>query len=514
MLRDDWLAGVCDKQSVANNNVKKQNPKGGKPARNLKVGRTEVDVILKPHVAGPSRAERRRRNQQSFCDKERVERVVAQPRRSTITTANEVPRMDIDWERVCAQKGITAAGCTFLKQVLDPKHDTSFDSVGYVDRVSAPSVIRKYTQKGTVSFPAGNANFTGDTSFEVHVQFNPWPHAIPFAERGRANNYINQVIPSNTIPNWGCVQAWAVQTGQPWTFGSNDPAAGLSPLMLSLNMDTTVTKGVGRVVGMAIEVVNTTSPLYRSGSVTCWRAPEPLEMPTTFNSYPGYVSPNVIYTFTGQMMRYPPRTSAQALLYPSTVWEAEKGIYMPGQYSTLDNPPQSVDYTLPYLSFQNVEDVIYDGTAASLNDTSLWIPLFPTYNTAQAPGNISVAPGIKIIPMNQMGAIFAGLNPQSTLDVVMTYYYESFPSLSQVDILTIAKPSAMYDPVALEYMARFNRLVQVAVPSGENYDGEWFAEILEWLAGAAPIVGGLFGVPEVGLAASTLASYGARRLRK
>ncbi len=96
-----------------------------------------------------------------------------------------------------------------------------------------------------------------------------------------------------------------------------------------------------------------------------------------------------------------------------------------------------------------------------------------TYAGAQFGSNFIQACG-RVHPFHQSGAIFTGLSFNTTLTLNLNVYYESFPSMSDPNILALAKPSAIYDPCALELYSRVLQELPVGVPVRENGLGDWF----------------------------------------
>ena len=106
------------------------------------------------------------------------------------------------------------------------------------------------------------------------------------------------------------------------------------------------------------------------------------------------------------------------------------------------------------------------------------------------------------------GAAYVGLSKQTALTVSVVFYYEQFPGVKDTQVVTLATPSAAYDPVALELYSLALSEMPVAVPAGMNGLGEWFAGAISRLA---PIIGTLLTpiagplAPAVGSAAKLIA---------
>jgi hypothetical protein len=93
----------------------------------------------------------------------------------------------------------------------------------------------------------------------------------------------------------------------------------------------------------------------------------------------------------------------------------------------------------------------------------------------------------KAIPFNSAGAYFTGLPANTVLKINYNIWIERFPSEADRDLCVLAKPSADFDPVALEAYARILQVMPIGVPVAENGFGDWFA------GGVASIVDAMTG---------------------
>lgn len=400
----------------------------------------------------------------------------------------------VQQDRTLARKAtLSRESLHFFTSATDPMHDSSIKLSGWPDRNIELSVVRKVPQTAVLSYPVGNTvNFPPGGTFDIHLVLHPWLQLIDMREEIRSNNVIDYTSAASQSFIGG-LQAYATQPGADFVYGSNNPTTGTAPLIGELLLDPKYSIGVGRVVGIGIEIVNTTATLYKNGQIFCWRAPEPVVHPTTWNyRTPGGAETDV-FSMTAQVFRYPPANTAQAQLYTGTVdWEAMHGAYMVGTFTDFENPAQMVGYTEPILlAVDSAEDMTYvPGDNTTVNETQAWVPtpiLSPTLS------GVYSAPGCKLYPYNQMGMILTGLTAQSTFTMKLVVYYESFPSLAEPEILLLANPSAKYDPRVLEMLSRVMRSLPVAVPSKENAEGDWWDRVLEALQVVSPAALSLFG---------------------
>lgn len=402
---------------------------------------------------------------------------------------------------------LSAKGREFLKMTLDPFHDNEFQPCGWPDKLGMPSVVREMKQSMDLAYPVGNASFPGGL-WDCYVVLQPWLNAVAFRSTNRTNNVITTTVDPGP-ESIGGVQAWATNSHVDFAFGGSAGPNPPIPLIGTLEIAPEISQGAGRLVGFGIEAVNTTADIYKQGLVTNWRAPEPYGEASTF-SWPSGVLGND-RSLSCAEMRYPPQNSASALLYKGAKqWDACDGSYMIGTFLADENPPVMVNYTQPYFTVAGTEEdqTTVEGVVGSLNTTEIWIP-----DTVSTAGLERAQPAMKIYPINQMGMIFTGLSQQTTVTIRFTYFYESFPSITQNQVVTLARDNTPYDRIALSYLTAVYRRMPVAVPVKENFDGEWWANVVEWLGTVAGIATTAFGLPEVGAAIGAASQGGAKLIR-
>jgi len=243
----------------------------------------------------------------------------------------------------------------------------------------------------------------------------------------------------------------------------------------TVSIDEEFTSGAYRLLATGCEVVNTTAELYKGGSVTAFRSP-------SINTSSEISIPDV-ETFTARSVGLlPPSTQDEAATYPtSQTWGAEDGSYQVATLNSKDNPF--------YTPQPGCAGLISPSSLTDLQDGVGWLGYFPVFFEATDPVraiNSSLANGL---PFDTCGTVYSGLNPNTTMQVTVRYYYERHPTIADVDLLTLSKPSAPYDPLILEMVSRATREAPVAVMVKENPLGEWFTDIVGAVANLAPKIG-------------------------
>jgi hypothetical protein len=371
---------------------------------------------------------------------------------------------------------LTPSGRDFLIAALDPMHDNQLKELaGWPDVESASSVVRCIKQTQSVS-----SNNTGVWDFSLNLF--PFLQNLPAAAADRTNNLL--APKGASVRPYGGLAGYQLGPGEKLDLEHNPPT-------FQLCLDDTYSTGASRVVGIGIEVINTTSPLYRQGQVIVWRQPNGSVLDRHHFTL---IQDEGDINLSGAVLQQFPRSVPNAMLIPgSRQWEAADGVYIVVPFVGQDNPPQLVGYTQPLMRLAEDNNPAVDRTfctplatsvpQASLSDYNggeMMVPIMldgvdPTLpNAVQQP--------TKLYPIQQVGAFFQGLSHETTLSVTLNVFVETFPTVAEPDILVLATPSAIYDPVALQIFSNALSVLPVAVPAGFNPFGEWFTDIVSTLS--------------------------------
>lgn len=405
---------------------------------------------------------------------------------------SSVSRSDFIFDKLSSRSGVTEAGKEFLRMNLDPMHDAPIRPHGWPDLVSTPSVVRCIKQSLAIAKPDSVVTPTWD----CHVIFWPWLQNLPFNLLQRVNNYTYGVPLSDAAPLGG-ITTFGISGGSNLSISTSLSSGALF-------VDPSFTEGASRVIGMGMEVVNTTAEIYKQGTVTVWRQQESAQSIGTMTEYVitsldkkrdrEAITATVVSLFDAAWIRSPPINIAQAMLYPgSRQFRAAEGGYMIGTYTDPENPPTFVAYTMPVIPNNAVDDLEY----ANVNSGNVFVP------TIQSATPVACLPAVRILPMNQQGMIFTGLSAQTTLTLTWNVFLETFPSIAEEQILVLAEPSAMYDPIALELLSQIVGELPVGVPSTWNPEGEWWKEVVGTLGDLISGAVGAF-IPSLGPVANAI----------
>lgn len=360
-----------------------------------------------------------------------------------------------------AQRGLLSdEGKDWLVAALDPFHDSQLQHLaGYPDVETSASVVRLVKQSTTVSV---DPSITGNWDCLV-VQW-PWMEQHPFNMTTARSN--NQISTSTGIQPLGGLQVFQIPSG---TVGGFDLS---NPLVISSNaivLSNLVQQGSTRMIGAGFEIHNTTAEIAKQGAICNFMMHNVPRDASLFTAEIPVGGTNVITNaFNGTCFRAPPRTTQEALLIPgSNEWAAKDGVYATCRFQGVDNPPYTVDYNLPVLF--DTDD--FPGPPGT-NTSSFFYPA-----EAMSVGT-SACPGFKCFPIHTSGCILTGLSNTTSFRLNSNVFIEAFPGPRQQLDLSIATPSAAFDPRALEIYSHTLGHAPVAVPVGENPLGEWFMDMV------------------------------------
>lgn len=421
---------------------------------------------------------------------------------SVASTYNKISRGEKILEMMVSRGSLTPSGKDFLVAALDPMHDTQLPNLqGWPDLESASSVIRCFKHSKTISKPS---SVTGN--WDCVIQSFPLLNTLEMKlSSSRSNNWILPTANAGTV-TWSPVSILSTTSGNTIdTTKLFDPITYPDYSFSGVDFDPTVLGSRGRLVGIGFEVNNTTSQLYKQGTVTVYRQPQQpaLKSNTWFyasssNGYPAIPFDASVFS------NFPIDLGETMLLAGTRQWKAADGVYVVVPFAGVENPAMGADYRQPVFQVNshdevgvvNTTKVIFPKNISSLNDKLIF----------QAN---------RFTPSQSCGAYFTGLSAETTLTLQVNFYYESFPTVLDTEIVTLAKPSADYDAVALALYQHALNSLPVGVPANMNGFGDWFAGIVSNVAkyggaaigsmvpGLGPVIAGAGALADSYLAAQT-----------
>jgi hypothetical protein len=401
-------------------------------------------------------------------------------------------------EELVEKRVLSKAGLQWLTIAVDPWHDTTVVGLeGIPDEGIGKSVsfqiVQEYAiakNRAPVTLPPGN--------WSCRIANYPFIDTQAIKSGQYRGDVVSQSGVSFTLT--------PVQVNYA-TDGADFPDHGIAGISGGCSIPQEYTKGILKIIGMGIEVVNTTAQLNKQGLMTCIRMVQPDT--ETYTAYISMETPANAWAIKSMnSIRTVPKNLSEMTLYPSLVQdEAATGYYAPVNVKWNHNKryPTSAGVLLmtedPHGGFQN-EDILCYSSAMTA-----YIPAGTTTTFYSNRTNPVWAPQDSNVVM------FTGLSDSTTLNLRVRWICERFPSDSEPQMLVIATPSAPYDPVALEIYSKIVQEMKAGVPFSENPKGEWWATMLGSIGRAiAPMVSmlpnvGKFLGPAIGLGAGALESY-------
>lgn len=389
--------------------------------------------------------------------------------------------------KLIQSKRITPDGADWLTLRLDPYHDFARPIAGYPDADAFDTIVSAYNYEYNVSKPAGAA-----ANWDAHV------FTLPFASSicSLGNITAGQFVQTADGHNMGLVNVAKDDAGGP-LFPTAVPVASANFSMTRIDTFAGIEAGVSRVIGMGIEIIDTTAQLYKQGALTAYK------MPTVRN-----ISGNLGYlntagtlqtNLTVGLISAPPSTVAEAVLYRSSVqWETHEGCYMSvGQEGVVNDFATDTKGALAITTdgtFTPATPSLVTNVSAT---TALQAP--PILTSAVA------ADGLKRVNVTQSGVFLSGLHNDATFKVRVRVYVERAPERGDTDLIPLCSPSAPYDAKALELYSMAVTMLPVAVPVSFNAKGDWWKWIVKVLGEVAPILGGIL-TPVIGPEAGAIGS--------
>ncbi len=359
---------------------------------------------------------------------------------------------------------LSTEAVNYLAALLDPFHDEPLPSPCWPDGQSARSVPRTEQTLITV-----NRGTVPDGLWDCFIIFVPYMKGSTMAAYDYNTYGLAPVLRAANVetlaPGWNVLKhasgSWTLASPGIVSEDQNLSPAGNQPLWPAAR----------RLVGSGLEVVNTTSELYKQGSVTYWRAATErtnVQLVSGASDYREYI-------WTSGM----PFSLAEIGVMPDTITEHAK------EGAMLIAAPDGVEQPIRNCTGKTL---IYGSSNASRLGGPIYCAI-PTTGTNQSTFDFRDA------HFNFSGCFFSGLSSQTTLTMTARYQWEDFPQPYEGSLVSLARPAPPYDPIMMEILTRVIRDMPVGCRQRDNPLGEWFNQIMDTIAAIAPT---LTGLPYVG----------------
>jgi len=366
---------------------------------------------------------------------------------------------------------------------MDPFHDEPIlDLEGWPDLETSASVVRCINASHTIKATEDGAS----------IMIYTWPIlnncATHYVSRrnGVVDTISNGTATNSIIGTVMCYKYTAAQsaaTNGLVLYGASPPADWDFSVPDDYFVD-----GPCRCLGLGVEVVDVTAEIYKQGTVTVFEVPqsigerELIQVKAQTINGQAYAATAVE---SAPFNRFPGDLS-QIMLYASTrQWDAKEGAYVVVPFTGRDNYPVTAENRTPYVYAGSTLNTSYVDWPNNVNTTTRMIGPYATGGTA---GDPIIFTDNAFMPTHSKGIYLTGLSVNSTFTIKVKMYFESFPICSSA-LVTLARPSAKYDPVALALISAASKKLPVGVPYKDNPAGEWFFELIESVLPVVGIIG-------------------------
>jgi hypothetical protein len=406
---------------------------------------------------------------------------------------SRVTRGEALLQKAVNQHKLSPTGLAAFEFAVDPFHDKPIDNLrGWPDRVTAPSVVRKFKQSYTVtSVEAGGS-----------ILIYSWPilNQTTLHTASRRNAVVDTVqdsVSTNTDISPVMVYRFNKLTAD----GDILPLVGQTNVAKEFTIPTNYFEsGPCRLLGLGIEVHDVTADIYKQGTLTICEVPQSLAETQTLTVRPQTIA-GVTYAQTSveavDIRRFPVGLDTMTSYPKSLQWDAKEGCYCVSRFDSPDNDPRYAEYRIPWV---NSSASALTDRPATLNTAA---KLIGQYAGGSVNGdNLVFTPNV-FSPLDSKCIYLSGLNANSTFTVTVSYALECFPDLSS-DLITLASSSSAFDPKALALISLVMKELPIGCPVADNPGGEWFWDTLEtalpYLTGVAAAFFPEFALPIAGAA--------------
>lgn len=446
------------------------------------------------------------------------------------------------WNSVSKKDGLSRPGNDWVLQGLDGFHDSNLRFTDYPDGVQGKVVLYHPTSEITITKPA---NLPAGATWDVHICTNPVAGGTDDLEGFFASlNTTGSTLGATGVLRGSNLTLAATEntyigapviidrrpSGQP-TFSAAGSAAALN--YGCVDVKKSFIRGPTRIVGMAVEVINTTPALYTGGAVVCYEVPmRPMDFTAnilgtepagatvwTGNTNNGVTTNQVNFETPIRVLAAaaPPTTVDEAVLPGNTLeWEAKNGAYF---NAVFEKPPEMAPPDQFYPCWYTTDAAT---GATGLTTRGAWPSAYPgssslsrnltgsqvSRGTSVLGGTLSndwtweaSPPRMVPVPVTRKGLYFTGLPEQTTLVMRVRFFVARVPSINDQEIFNLAREAPPVDRKVWELYARIVQELPIACQFNENPLGEWFKNVLGIVSRWAPTVGNLVGtvVPGAGL---------------
>lgn len=403
-------------------------------------------------------------------------------------------------DKLVENKQIEPSSRAFLKAAIDPWHDTAItDLRGVPDLKTGSSVVFDVVREISISKSTGpTALPAGPWQFRVAV--------LPITSNTnmKASTLYGGLIEFPVGTSTAGISNILVSYGTNGADFSNVGDNATNPGGQFLEIPSDFLGGQMNLIGLGVELINTTPELVASGLISCLKVPQPEDnsrFTAALASTAGLSCPGAEL----QPVRCPPVNLTEATLYSNlTQWHAKEGAYCvtPVKFSRTNG------YPTPSAPVYITDDFT--------SGKNYYVTPMPCYIPSLTQGTIGgvnynfIPRASSFLNIDSPVIMATGLSDQTEMTLRCRWIFEKFPSEDEPTQLRLARPCATYDPNALEIYSRAMAMLPPGVMYKMNPAGEFWKLALGKIAkAAAPL---LAFIPHPVAKAASIAAAGAGEL--
>lgn len=372
-----------------------------------------------------------------------------------------------------SRKALTSDGKDWLISALDPFHDYNHQIAGYPDADSSQTVVSCFQYAAEISCPVGHVG-----TWDAHVYSLPLASTSSYVIAVENSDWTAATVDKAKQFFQGPLNISAGPAGSELIPSSSSQVDKTHACIPSAGCDD-LCQGNSRIVGMGFEIVNTTSEMYKQGSLTAYRMPQ---NPTAHIESLCSLTESLSVGAPCQRIQGVPAILSEATMLKGTrTWDAKEGAYATMFQSSITNPLSTL-----------TNKMIVVGEPAPVTPSS--DALVSPYAINALFGPSQAIPALqKITCFDTTGVFLTGLSNQSTFSVRLKVYVERAPGFTDTTLAPLASPSAGYDINALQLYSQVISTLPCAVMVRDNGLGDWWRTVLKFVKAAAGPIGNILG---------------------
>lgn len=399
---------------------------------------------------------------------------------SELTSLVKNPRDRKVLSEMVRRQILSPAGLEWVKIATDPWHDNKVTLLrGIPDEYVGDSVVCSVVQEIRITKPSSLPPGNWDARVTTLPNLTPMPMVKSWA---KGNILYQWTSPTGTSNPASMFDAHNVSV-HCISSGSGDYSNFVTPDYF-LDLPSDYTKGPFKLAAMGLECVNTTSDLYRQGSLVCSRMNQSASQSYSYTILNNTGTGGAI-TYLGNCSAYPFRTApvnlAEANLLPGTQeWHASEGFYAAIPLLTMGS-------AAALTPSSGVVLLDADPQSGLVQEIRAGSPVVA--NTTSSDGNVSVTGPVafcNVAAAHTFTALFSNLSEQTSLVLRVRYILERYPNDQEPSIVVLASPTASYDPFAFELYTQILQELPIACMVKENAETTWWQKV-------ASVIGSIAG---------------------